>query len=84
MKKAVTKTSDVRAYFGAKQNRLESTIRNNENKSENGTAADTRLRDTDFGKETVDNSLASIMEQAGASMMAQLLRNTQLALQLLK
>lgn len=84
LKKAVTKTSDVRAYFGAKQNRLESTIRNNENKSENGTAADTRLRDTDFGKETVDNSLASIMEQAGASMMAQLLRNTQLALQLLK
>lgn len=84
LKKAVTKASDVRAYFGAKQNRLESTIRNNENKSENGTAADTRLRDTDFGKETVDNSLASIMEQAGASMMAQLLRNTQLALQLLK
>lgn len=84
LKEAVTKAADVRSYFGSKQNRLESTIRNNENKAENTLAADTRLRDTDFGKETVDNSLASIMEQAGASMMAQLLRNTQLALQLLK
>lgn len=84
LKEALTKVSDVRTYFGSKQNRLESTIRNNENKAENGTAADIRLRDTDFGKETVNNSLASIVEQAGASMMAQLLRNTQLALQLLK
>lgn len=83
LKDAVTKVSDVRSYFGATQNRIESTIRNNDNKVENTTAAESRIRDADFAKETVDNAIANILEQAGASMMAQIRQNSRLALQLL-
>lgn len=83
LKEAVTKVSDVRSYFGAKQNRLESTIRNNMNKSENTTAAESRIRDADISKEVVENSIHSILEQAGVSMMTQMNQNANMALQLL-
>lgn len=84
LKKAVTKASEVRSYFGALQNRLESTVRNNQNKIENTTAAESRIRDADFSKETVENSIHSILEQTGTSMMAQIMQNSKLALQLLQ
>lgn len=83
LKQAVTKVSDVRSYFGAMQNRLESTIRNNMNKAENTTAAESRIRDTDISREAVENSIHSILEQTGASMLAQAKQNAQLALQML-
>lgn len=83
LKEAVTKVSDVRSYFGAKQNRLESTIRNNMNKAENTTAAESRIRDADISKEAVENSIHSILEQTGVSMMAQTRQNADLVLQLL-
>ena len=83
LKAAVTKVGDVRSYFGATQNRLESTIRNNENKAENTAAAESRIRDADFSKEMMENSLHNILEQVGASMMAQTKQNAQLALQML-
>ncbi len=83
LKEAVTKTSDVRSYFGSKQNQLESTIRNNENKAENTTAAESRIRDADFSKEVVENSIHNILGQTGAAMMAQAKQNTQLAARLL-
>lgn len=83
LKKAVTKASEVRSYFGALQNRLESTVRNNRNKIENTTAAESRIRDADFAKEAVENSLHNILEQTGTSMMAQIMQNSKLALQLL-
>ncbi len=84
LKGAVTKVSEVRSYFGAMQNRLESTVRNNQNKTENTTAAESRIRDADISKEAVQNSIQSILEQAGASMMAQIMQNSNLALQLLQ
>lgn len=83
LKDAVKRVSEVRSYFGATHNRLESTIRNNDNKVENTTAAESRIRDADFSKETVDNATANILEQAGASMMAQTKQNSQLVLRLL-
>jgi len=83
LKEAVTKTSNVRSYFGSKQNQLESTIRNNENKAENTTAAESRIRDADFSREAVENSIHNILGQTGAAMMAQAKQNTQLATQLL-
>lgn len=83
LKEASTRVSEVRSYFGATHNRLESTIRNNDNKVENTTAAESRIRDTDFSKETVDSAVANILEQASASMMAQIKKNSRLALQLL-
>ena len=83
LKQAVTKVSDVRSYFGAMQNRLESTIRNNMNKAENTTAAESRIRDTDISREAVENSIHSILEQTGVSMLAQAKQNAELALQML-
>lgn len=83
IKEAVTKVSDVRSYFGAKQNQLESTIRNNENKTENTSAAESRIRDADISREAVENSIHSILEQAGVSVLAQAKQNAQLALQIL-
>ncbi len=84
LKGAVTKVGEVRSYFGAMQNRLESTVRNNQNKAENTTAAESRIRDADISKEAVENVIHSILEQSGASMMAQILQNSKLALQLLQ
>lgn len=83
VKQAVTKVSEVRSYFGAKQNQLESTIRNNENKAENTTAAESRIRDADVAKEVMENAIHNILEQAGVSMLTQTKQNAQLALQLL-
>lgn len=84
LKNAVTKVSNVRSYFGAMQNRLESTVRNNMNKIENTTAAESRIRDADFADETVKNSIHSILEQSGVSMMAQIKQNSNLVLQMLQ
>lgn len=83
LKEAVTKVSDVRSYFGSTQNRLESTIRNNENKAENTAAAESRIRDADVSKEVVENTIHNILEQAGTSVMSQAKQNARLALQLL-
>lgn len=83
IKKAVDRVSDVRSYFGAMQNRLESAIRNNENKAENTTAAESRIRDTDVAEEIMRNSINSILEQAGVAMMTQANQIPQIALQLL-
>lgn len=83
IKKAVDRVSDVRSYFGAMQNRLESAIRNNENKAENTTEAESRIRDTDVAKEIMINSINSILQQAGVSMMSQANQIPQVALQLL-
>lgn len=84
LKAAVTKVSSVRSYFGAMQNRLESTVRNNMNKSENTAAAESRIRDADFADEAVKNSIHSILEQSGVSIMTQVMQNSNLALQLLQ
>jgi len=83
LKSAVTRVSEVRSYFGALQNRLESTVRNNENKAENTTAAESRIRDADISKEAVENSIHNILEQSGVSVMTQVMQNSKLALQLL-
>lgn len=83
LKSAVTKVSEVRSYFGAMQNRLESTVRNNMNKAENTTAAESRIRDADFSKEAMENAIQSIIEQAGVSVMTQTMQNANMALQLL-
>ena len=83
LKEAVTRVSEVRSYFGATQNRLESTIRNNENKAENTAAAESRIRDADFSKEVMENAVHNILEQAGTSVMSQAKQNAQLVMQLL-
>lgn len=71
LKEAVTLVSNVRTYFGTMQNRLEHTIRKNENTSENTQAAESVIRDTDVSKEMLALSTANILEQVGVSLIAQ-------------
>ena len=80
---AIDKVSEQRAYLGAVQNRLEHTIANLDTASENTSAAESRIRDTDMAKEMVNYSKNNILAQAGQSMLAQANQSTQGALSLL-
>ena len=71
IKGAIEKTSNYRSYFGAVQNRMEHTIRNIDNISENTTSAESRIRDTNMAKEMVNNAKINILSQAGQSMLSQ-------------
>jgi flagellin len=68
---AIDNISAKRADFGAKQSRLESTIRNNENIIENQSAARSRIMDADFARETANLTRTQILQQAGTAMLAQ-------------
>ncbi len=61
----------MRSRIGAQQNRLEYTITNETNYSENLQAAESRIRDTDMAEEMVRYSRQSILEQVGQAMMSQ-------------
>ncbi|MGD2119546.1 MAG: flagellin [Chromatiales bacterium] len=71
MSKALDAISAKRADFGAKQNRIDATIRNNANIVENQSAARARIRDTDFAAETAELTRTQILQQAGTAMLAQ-------------
>ncbi|MGY3870252.1 flagellin N-terminal helical domain-containing protein [Aeromonas crassostreae] len=80
----VIKTVDgYRADLGAVQNRLDSTIRNQSNISENVSAARSRIRDADFATETANMTKQNILQQAASSILAQANQRPQSALQLL-
>jgi flagellin len=68
---AIDAISAKRADFGAKQNRLESTVRNNASIIENQSAARSRTMDADFAAETANLTRAQILQQAGTAMLAQ-------------
>ncbi|MDD6168819.1 MAG: flagellin [Lachnospiraceae bacterium] len=68
---AINKVSTQRSALGALQNRLEHTIANLDTVSENTSAAESRIRDTDMADEMVNYSKNNILAQAGQSMLAQ-------------
>ena len=72
-----------RAELGAIQNRMESTIRNQSNISQNTSDARSRIRDTDFAEESATLTQQSIIQQAASSMLMQANARPQLALSLL-
>jgi flagellin len=80
---AIDLVSTQRANLGAIQNRLEHTIANLDTTSENTSAAESRIRDTDMAKEMVTYSKNNILAQAGQSMLAQANQSTQGVLSLL-
>ncbi|MFM5344974.1 flagellin [Aeromonas veronii] len=73
-----------RAELGAVQNRLDSTIRNQANISENVSAARSRIRDADFATETANMTKQNILQQAASSILSQANQRPQAALQLLQ
>jgi flagellin len=81
---AIDSTSNVRGYYGANQNRLEHTINNLRVTSENTTAAESRIRDTDMAKEMAKYTKDNILMQAAQSMLAQANQAPQSVLSLLQ
>lgn len=68
---AIDTVSTFRASLGAAQNRLEHTIANLDVTSENITAAESRVRDTDMADEITAFTKNNILLQAAQSMLSQ-------------
>ena len=81
---AIKTVSAARSELGAKQNRLEYTIDNLENYSENLTSAESQIRDTDMATEMTNYTKNNILQQAAQSMLAQANQSTQGVLSLLQ
>jgi flagellin-like hook-associated protein FlgL len=84
IKDALEYVMNCRTLLGAQQNRLEHAYNNNQNKHENLTASESRIRDTDIAKEMVEYSNNNILQQAGVSVLSQANQSAQLILQLLQ
>jgi flagellin len=81
---AINVIDSKRADLGAIQNRFQSTIRNLSNIVENISAARSRIKDTDFAKETADLTRAQILQQASTTILSQANQRPQAALSLLQ
>lgn len=81
---SITKLSTLRSKLGAIQNRLEHTVANLDNISENTQASESLIRDTDMAEEMVQYSKNNILQQAGQSMLAQANQQTQGVLSLIQ
>ena len=77
---AIEAIDSKRADLGAIQNRFQSTIRNLSNIVENISSARSRIRDTDFAKETAELTRAQILQQAGTTILSQANQRPQAAL----
>lgn len=80
----ITDLSKTRAQLGALQNRLEYTVKNDDNAAENVQASESRIRDVDMADEMTRFSKESILQQAATSMLAQANQATQGVLSLLQ
>jgi flagellin len=80
---AIKTIDTARADLGALQNRFQSTIRNLSNIVENVSAARSRIRDTDFAKETAELTRSQILQQASTTILSQANQRPQAALSLL-
>ncbi len=73
-----------RSKLGAVQNRLEYTVKVDDNTAENMQSAESRIRDTDMADEMTKFSKESILQQAATSMLAQANQANQGVLSLLQ
>lgn len=81
--RAITSVTRNRGTLGATESRLEVTIRNLQVARENFQAAESRIRDVDVASEAAELTRLTILQQAGAAVLAQANSQPQLALQLL-
>jgi flagellin len=81
---AISSVDVERGDLGAVQSRLDSTIANLSNVSENIAASRSRIMDADIAMETSAMTKANILQQAGVSVLAQANQQPQLALSLLQ
>jgi flagellin len=80
----IASVSSGRSYLGAMQNRLEHTIKNLDNASENLQGAESRIRDVDMAKEMMEMTRTNVLNQASQAMLAQANQQPQAVLQLLR
>jgi len=69
--KALTKLAQARADAGAMVNRLEHTVSNLMNVSQNLSEAVSAIEDTDYAAESANLARATVLAQAGTAMLAQ-------------
>lgn len=80
---AIDRVSKTRAQLGAYQNRLERTVTNLDTSEESLTTALSRIEDVDMAEEMTEYTQASVLQQAGVSVLAQANDLPQTVLQLL-
>ncbi len=71
MDEALTSINTLRADLGAKTNRLEHALLNQENQEQNMQAAESTVRDADFAYETTEFSKLQILQQSSTAMLSQ-------------
>jgi flagellin len=81
---AISTVSTTRGNLGALQNRFESMINNLQVTTENLSASESRIRDTDMAAEMVTFTKNQVLQQAGTAMLAQANQIPQTILQLLR
>jgi flagellin len=81
---ALETLASVRGGLGAVANRLESTISNLMNISENTSASMSRVMDADFAQESTRLARAQILQEASVAMLAQANQASQSVLKLLQ
>ncbi len=80
---AIATISSNRAGLGALQNRLSSTVNSLQIQNENLSAANSRIRDTDYAQATADMTKGNILTSSGTSVLAQANVSQQGALKLI-
>ena len=81
---AIEQVSQSRAQMGAYQNRLISTVNNLTNVVTNTEQSQSRIKDTDYSKETTELARSQIISQAATAMLAQANQSPQIVLSLLQ
>ena len=80
----ISTLSSARSGVGAVQNRLEYTVANLQNVSENISASRSTILDADFAKESANLARTQVLQQAGMSMLSQANQASQNVMQLLQ
>ena len=81
---ALQTVQNRRASIGALTNRLEGTSTNLQISSENFSASESRIRNTDIAKESANLTKNQVLQQASAQILGQANQTSQLALSLLR
>lgn len=82
--RALNRTSQAQASYGAIHNRLEYTVSNLMSVSDNTTAARSRIEDADFAVESARLTKAQVLQSSGAAMLSQANASSQLVLSLIR
>lgn len=81
---AIDQINQMRGEMGAKQNRLEQTVKNLQNMSEHMDAARSRIEDANFATESTLLAKSKILQQASTAMLAQANQSGQQVMKLLQ